>query len=99
LFVRLLPAEFLVPGRPASTRHGGAILARHHAKAERKEHPVRRLLDLLVWTAVIAVTIAVIMFGTPSPKLNAEPIPGFMTGPTAEDVIRACGVDPALVME
>src|SRR5690349_14186254 len=45
---------FLAPGRPASARHGGAILARHHVKAERKERPMRRLLDLLVWTAVIA---------------------------------------------
>jgi hypothetical protein len=39
------------------------------------------------------------MFGTPSPKLNAEPIPRFMTGPTAEDVIRANGFDPALFIE
>jgi hypothetical protein len=60
---------------------------------------VRRLRDLLVWTAVIAVTIAVIMFGTPPPKLNVEPNPRFMTGPTAEDLLRAFGVDPALVIE
>ena len=60
---------------------------------------MRRLRDLFVWTAVIAVTIAVIMFGTPSPELNAEPIPRFMTGPTAADVIRANGFDPALFIE
>jgi hypothetical protein len=60
---------------------------------------MKRLLDLLVWAAVIAATIGAIMFGTPSPRLNAEPIPRFMSGPTAEDVIRANGLDPALVME
>ena len=60
---------------------------------------MRRLLDLLVWAALIAVTIAVIMIVTPSPKLNGEPIPRFMTGPTAADVIRANGFDPALIIE
>ena len=60
---------------------------------------MRRLLDLLVWTAVIVATIGALMFGTPSPELNAEPIPRFMTGPTAEDVIRASGFDPALFIE
>jgi hypothetical protein len=90
---------FLAPGRPASTRHGGAILVRHHVKAERKEHPMRRLLDLLVWAAVIAATIGGIMFATPSPEPNAEPIPRLMSGPTAADLIRASGQDPALVME
>ena len=60
---------------------------------------MRRLLDLLVWAAVIAATIGAVMFGTPSSKLNAEPIPRFMTGPTAEDVIRANGFDPALFIE
>jgi hypothetical protein len=77
----------------------GAILARHHVKAERKGHPMRRLLDHLVWAAVIAVTIGAITFATPSPKLNAEPIPGSSSGPTAEDVIRANGFDPALIIE
>jgi hypothetical protein len=86
---------FLVPRRLASTRHGGAILARHHVKAGRKEHPMRRLLDLLVRAAVIGA----IMLGTPSPKLNAEPIPRFMTGPTVADLVRANGEDPALVIE
>jgi hypothetical protein len=90
---------FLVPRRPASTRHGGAILVRHHIKAERKEHPMRRLLDLLVWAAVIVATIGALMFGTASPKLNAEPNPRFMTGPTAADVLRANGFDPALFIE
>jgi hypothetical protein len=60
---------------------------------------VRRLRDLLVWTAVIAVTIAVIKFETPSPKLNAELNPRLITGPTAEDVLRAFGDDPAVVFE
>ena len=90
---------FLAPGRPASARHGEAILARHQVEAERKERPMRRLLDLLVWTAVIAVTIGVIMIASPSPKLNAEPIPRLVSGPTPDDVIRALGEDPALVIE
>jgi hypothetical protein len=60
---------------------------------------MRRLLDLLVWAAVIAATTGALMFATPSPKLNAEPVLRFMTGPTAADVIRADGFDPALVME
>jgi hypothetical protein len=60
---------------------------------------MRRLLDHLVWAAVIAVTIGAIMVGTPSPRLNAEPIPRFMTGPTVADVIRANGFDPALFIE
>jgi hypothetical protein len=60
---------------------------------------MRRLLDLLVWAAVIAATIGALMFGTPSPKLNAEPVPRFMTGPTVEDVFRTLGEDPALVLE
>jgi hypothetical protein len=60
---------------------------------------MRRLLDHLVWAAVIAATIGALMFGTPSPKLNAEPIPGYKDGPTAEDVLRANGFDPALFIE
>jgi hypothetical protein len=60
---------------------------------------MRQLLDLLVWTAVIAVTIGSIMFVTSSSKLNAEAIPGRMSGPTAEDVLRANGFDPALFIE
>jgi hypothetical protein len=60
---------------------------------------MRRLFDLLVWTAVIAVTIGVIMIATPSPKLYAEPVPRWMSGPTVEDVIRALGEDPALATE
>jgi hypothetical protein len=65
----------------------------------RKEHPMRRLLDLLVWTAVIAVTVGVINLSTKSPKLYAEPIPGCMSGPTVADVARAVGEDPALAIE
>ena len=60
---------------------------------------MRRLLDLLVWAAVIAATIGALMFGTPSSKLNAEPVPRFMTGPTVEDVFQTLGEDPALVLE
>ena len=60
---------------------------------------MRRLRDHLVWAAVIAATIGAVMFGTPSSKLNAEPIPRFMTGPTAADLVRANGEDPALVIE
>jgi hypothetical protein len=60
---------------------------------------MRRLLDLLVWTAVIAVTIGVIMIASPSPKLNVEPIARLVSGPTVDDVIRANGFDPALVIE
>jgi hypothetical protein len=60
---------------------------------------LKRFLDFLVWTAVIAVTIGAIMFATPSPKVNAGPIPGAMSGPTVEDVFRANGEDPALVIE
>jgi hypothetical protein len=77
----------------------GAILARHHVKAERKGHPMRRLLDHLVWAAVIAVTIGAIMFATPSPNPDAGPIPRLVGGPTADDVIRASGQDPARVIE
>jgi hypothetical protein len=90
---------FLAPGRPASARNGGAILARHHAEAERKERPMRRLLDLLVWAAVVAATIVGVKFATPAPLPKSDPIPGFMSGPTADDVIRAQGFDPALVIE
>jgi hypothetical protein len=60
---------------------------------------MRRLLHHLVWAAVIAATIGALMFGSQSPKLNAEPIPGYKNGPTAEDVIRANGSDPALIIE
>ena len=60
---------------------------------------MRRLLDLLVWAAVIAATIGALSFGPRSPKLDSEPVPRFMTGPTAADVIRADGFDPALVIE
>jgi hypothetical protein len=90
---------FIAPGRPASTRHGGAIRARHHVKADRKERPMRRLFDLFVWAAVITVTMGAIMIASPAPKVNAAPIPRYMSGPTAEDVIRANGFDPALVIE
>jgi hypothetical protein len=75
------------------------ILARHHLKAERTERPMRRLLDLLVWAALITATTGAIMFGTRSPKLNSEPDPRFMSGPTPADIIRANGFDPALVIE
>jgi hypothetical protein len=60
---------------------------------------MRRLLDLLVWAGAIAATIGGVTFGTRSPQLNSEPDPRFVSGPTAEDVIRASGVDPALVIE
>jgi hypothetical protein len=60
---------------------------------------MRRLFDLLVWTAVVAATIGVITIVTWSPKLNAEPDPRWMTGPTADDFIRAKGFDPALFIE
>jgi hypothetical protein len=73
--------------------------ARHQVKAERKEGPMRRLFDLFVWAAVISVTIGVIIIATPSPKLNVAPVPRLMSGPTAEDVVRANGYDPALVIE
>jgi hypothetical protein len=76
-----------------------AIHARHHFEAERKERPMRQLLDLLVWTALIAATIGVIMIATPPPKPNVELNPRFMSGPTAEDVIRANGFDPGLIIE
>jgi hypothetical protein len=89
----------LAPGRPASARHGEAILARHYVEAERKERPMRRLRDLLVWAAVIAATFVTVTFATPAPLPNSDPVPRFMSGPTAEDVIRANGVDPALVIE
>jgi hypothetical protein len=99
LFFRSDKPFLLVPGRPASARHGGANLARHHVKAEQKECPMRRLLDLLVWAAVIAATIGAITFGTPSPKPDSGPIPRYMSGPTAADIVRANGEDPALVIE
>jgi hypothetical protein len=60
---------------------------------------MRRLLDLLVWAAVIAATIGALTFGTRSPQPNSEPVPRSMTGPTAADVLRAHGFDPALVIE
>jgi hypothetical protein len=60
---------------------------------------MRRLFDLFVWTAVIAVTIGAIMFATPSPKPDAGPIPRYMSGPTVADLVRAGGQDPALVIE
>jgi hypothetical protein len=60
---------------------------------------MRRLLDLLVWAGVIAATIGGVTFGTRSPKLNADPVLRYMSGPTAEDVVRANGFDPALVIE
>jgi hypothetical protein len=90
---------FLAPGRPASARLGEAILARHHVEAERKERPMRRLLDLLVWAAVIAATIVGVTFATPAPLPNSDPDPRWMSGPTVEDVIRANGFDPADVLE
>jgi hypothetical protein len=60
---------------------------------------MRRLLDLLVWAAVIAVTIVGVTFATPAPLPNSDPVPRLMSGPTVEDVIRANGFDPALVIE
>ena len=60
---------------------------------------MRRLLDLLVWAAVIAATIVGVTFATPAPPPNSDPIPRLMSGPTVEDVIRANGFDPALVIE
>ena len=60
---------------------------------------MRRLLDLLVWAAVIAATIGAVTFGTPSHKPNSDPIPRYMRGPTVEDLVRANGEDPALVIE
>ncbi len=60
---------------------------------------MRRLLDLLVWAAAIAVTIVVVTFATPAPLPNSDPVPRFMSGPTVEDVIRAYGFDPADVIE
>jgi hypothetical protein len=60
---------------------------------------MRRLLDLLVWTAVIAATIGAVTFGTRSHRRNSDPIPRYMSGPTAEDLVRANGQDPALVIE
>ena len=60
---------------------------------------MRRLLNLLVWAAVIATTIVGVTFATPAPLPNSDPVPRFMSGPTAEDVIRADGFDPALVIE
>ena len=60
---------------------------------------MRRLLDLLVWAAVIAATFGAVTFGTRSPRPDTAPVPRFMSGPKAEDVIRANGFDPALVIE
>ena len=60
---------------------------------------MRRLLDLLVWAAVIAATFVGVTFATPAPPPNSNPIPRFMSGPTVEDLIRADGFDPALVIE
>jgi hypothetical protein len=60
---------------------------------------MRRLLDLLVWAAVIAATIVGVTFATPAPRPNSDPVPRLMSGPTAEDVIRANGFDPALLIE
>ena len=60
---------------------------------------MRRLLDLLVWAAVIAVTIGALMFVTPPSKVNGEPIPRLMSGPTVEEFMRARGEDPALFVE
>jgi hypothetical protein len=76
-----------------------SILARHHVKAERKEGPMRRLLDLLAWAAVIAATFGAVTFGARSPEPDSGPVPRYMSGPTAEDIIRANGFDPALVIE
>jgi hypothetical protein len=90
---------FLAPGRPASARHGEAILARHHVEAERKERPMRRLFDLLVWAAVIAATFVTVTFATPANLPNSDPVPRWMSGPTVEEVIHANGFDPALVIE
>ena len=58
-----------------------------------------RLHDLLVWAAVIAATFVGVTFATPAPLPNSDPVPRWMSGPTAEDVIRANGFDPALVIE
>jgi hypothetical protein len=60
---------------------------------------MRRLLDHLVWAAVIAATIGAVTFGTRSPRPDSGPIPRFMTGPTAAELVRANGEDPALVIE
>ena len=60
---------------------------------------MRRLFDLLVWAAVIAATYVGVTLATPAPLPNSDPDPRWMTGPTAEDVIRADGFDPALVIE
>ena len=60
---------------------------------------MRRLLDHLVWAAVIAATIGALTFGPRSPQLDSEPAPRFMTGPTVADVLRANGFDPALFIE
>jgi hypothetical protein len=60
---------------------------------------MRRLLDLLVWAAVIAATIGAVTWGTRSRKPNSDPIPRYMSGPTVEDLVRANGEDPALVIE
>jgi hypothetical protein len=90
-------AIVVVKAPPCEPSHGrGSLFVRLFP---RKEHPMRRLLDLLVWTAVIAVTIGVISFATQSPKLYAEPIPGDMSGPSVVDVARALGEDPALCIE
>jgi hypothetical protein len=90
-------AIVVVKALPCESSHGRGFL--FVWLFPRKEHLMRRLLDLLVWTAVIAVTIGAIMFVTPSPKPNAEPNPRFMSGPTAEDLVRAFGEDPALFIE
>jgi hypothetical protein len=60
---------------------------------------MKRLLDYLVWAAVIAATIGAVTFGTRSPRPDSAPVPRYMSGPTAEAVIRANGFDPALVIE
>ena len=60
---------------------------------------MRRLLDLLVWAAVIAATIGAVTFGTRSPRPDPGPIPRYTSGPTAAVLLRANGEDPALVIE
>jgi hypothetical protein len=60
---------------------------------------MRRLLDLLVWAAVIGAPIGAVSFGTRSPEPDSGPIPRLMSGPTLEDFVRANGEDPALVIE
>jgi hypothetical protein len=60
---------------------------------------MRRLLDLLVWAALIAVTIGALTLVPQSPKLTAEPDPRWKSGPAVDDVFRSNGFDPALVIE